>query len=63
VNPEVNPVPIPIPLAIPLRSFAARAADACSLGAYARANGAPSAAIDVPGRRAFRERRDGEVSS
>ena len=63
MNPEVNPVSVPIPLAIPLRSFAARAAAACSLGAYARANGAQSAAIDVHGSRAFRERRDREVSS
>lgn len=63
MNPEVNPVPVPIPRAAPLRSFAARAAVACSPGACARANVAPSAAIDVPGSRAFRERRDGEVSS
>lgn len=55
MNPEVNPVPIPIPipipLATPLQSFAVRAAAACSQGACARANGAPSAAVDVPGSR------------
>lgn len=63
MNPEVPPVAVPIPLAPPLRSFAVRAAAACFLGACARANGAPSAALDVPGRRVERERRDREVSS
>jgi hypothetical protein len=55
----MKPKAVRVPLPLRLQSFAARAADACSLAASVRANEARSAAVGVRGSLAVRARREG----
>ena len=57
----MKPKAVPVPLSLRLQSIAVRGADACSLAASGRANGARSGVGDVRGSLVGRVRR--EVSS